>query len=199
MRRAVTIVVALGALWTLSACAPKAASKATVAGEWGALGGLTIKRADTEIEGTRDKDIYLNERYSLKGYRIALANGSYVVKLHVAETYEGIKAVGDRVYTVSLEGKPVLKDFDPYKEAGKRRFAAIVRQFTVDVADGELTLEFAEKTQNPMINGIEVLEKGGCPLWPRTRAVLLINCGAQADYKDKAGRLWKKDQEIKAQ
>ena len=152
---------------------------------WGYDGGTLVARAKTEVKGTDDDPVYLAERYSLKAYRFGVPNGRYTVRMHFAETYERIAAAGQRVYTVSVEGKPVLADFDPFKEAGAQ-FAAVVKTCRADVADGELTVEFADKVQNPMINGLEVLAPGG--------SALRINCGSTESYTGPAGRLWHKDQ-----
>ena len=126
---------------------------------WGYDGGTLVARAKTEVKGTDDDPVYLAERYSLKAYRFGVPNGRYTVRMHFAETYERIAAAGQRVYTVSVEGKPVLADFDPFKEAGAQ-FAAVVKTCRADVADGELTVEFADKVQNPMINGLGVRAPG---------------------------------------
>ena len=151
---------------------------------WGYDGGTLVARAKTEVKGTDDDPVYLAERYSLKAYRFGVPNGRYTVRMHFAETYERIAAAGQRVYTVSVEGKPVLADFDPFKEAGAQ-FAAVVKTCRADVADGELTVEFADKVQNPMINGLEVLAPRG--------SALRINCGSTEDYTSPDGRLWHKD------
>ena len=142
------------------------------------------------MANTKDKAIYLRERYELTAYRIPVPNGKCKVKLHFAETYEKVTEPGQRVFTVSLEGTPVLVDFDPFKEAGNQRFAAIVKEFKTGVKDGELTIGFTEKVQKTMINGIEVSGKNGFEL--------RINCGADADYTDKDGHVWKKDQAFSA-
>ena len=152
---------------------------------WGYVGGTIVARAKTEVKGTEDDPVYLTERYSLKAYRIVVPNGTYTVRFHFAETYARITAAGQRVYTVSIEGKPVLEDFDPFKEAGAQ-FTAVVKECQADVADGELTIEFADKIQNPMINGLEVIAPGG--------SALRINCGSTEAYTSPAGRLWHKDQ-----
>ena len=200
MRHAVVAIVVGMVLSLVPACAPKAARSALEgAGAWGAVGGLTITRDAHEIRGTRDKHIYLTERYSLEAYRIAVPNGTYTVTLHFAETYEGITAAGERVFSVSVEGKPVLVDLDPFKEAGGKAFAAVVKTCKANVADGELTIGFQKKTQNPLINGIEVTVKGGSMLWPRETFALRINCGATKDYTDNAGRIWKQDRLFAAQ
>jgi len=186
-------LVALGLVLVAGGCAPRLGAELKP-GKWGYVGGMTVRRPDTDVKGTEDEEIYLNERYSLSAYRIEVPRGTYVVKLHFAETYEGITSVGGRVFTVSLEGKPVLKDLDVFKEAGESRYVAVVKRAVAKVADGELTIEFTPKTQNPMINGIEVFRRSGCPVLPTLRPVVRINCGATEDYRDKAGNLWHKDQ-----
>ncbi|MBM4037518.1 MAG: hypothetical protein FJ290_03305 [Planctomycetes bacterium] len=201
MRTAVSLVAVCFVLAALSACAPKAPragaqqAPALSAARWGYVGGKVVTRADAEVKNTQDKAIYLNEHYGMAAYRIAVANGAYAVKLHFAETYEGIKDVGQRVFSVAIEGKPVLPDLDVFKEAGKQSFAAVVKEFEAEVKDGELTIEFAPKVQNPMVNGIEVraVRKGKAH-----GAALLINCGAATDYEAKDGRIWRKDQEYQA-
>lgn len=152
---------------------------------WGYVAGTPIARAKAEVKGTEDDPVYLTERYSLKAYRFKVPNGRYTVRLHFAETYERITTAGQRVYTVAIEGKPILTDFDPFKESGAQ-FTAIVKECKASVGDGELTLEFTDKVQNPMINGLEVLAPGG--------SALRVNCGSAEDYTDPAGRLWHKDQ-----
>jgi len=201
------VAVAMAALWS---CAPgpspagkaaeKSAAKAAVApadaAKWGCVGGMTVRRDDAPVKNTADKEVYLTERYGLTAYRIPAKNGSYAVKLHFAETYEGVDEAGKRLFSVRIEGQPVLPNLDVYKEAGNQRFAAIVKPFDTEVKDGELTIEFQENVQKTMVNGIEVLGKPGAPT---TGFELRIDCGADADYKDKAGHVWKKDQEFKAQ
>ncbi|HUT35280.1 MAG TPA: malectin domain-containing carbohydrate-binding protein [Planctomycetota bacterium] len=198
MRKALVLLAGWLALFALPACARKVQpteAPGAQAARWGYVGGLTVKRPDAEVKNTQDKAIYLNEHYSMTAYRIAVANGTYAVKLHFAETYEKIEDVGQRVFSVAVEGKPVLGDLDVFKEAGKQRCAAVVKDLEAEVADGELTIEFAAKVQNPMINGIEVVAKRR----GRARgAALLINCGATADYAAKDRRVWRKDQEYPA-
>ncbi|MFP4056632.1 MAG: malectin domain-containing carbohydrate-binding protein [Candidatus Brocadiia bacterium] len=160
-------------------------------GRWGAVGGLTVTRPDTELKNTEDKAIYLDERYELSAYRIPVPDGAYVVRLHFAETYEGITAPGERVFSVSIEGEAVLEDFDVYRAAGNQRFVAVVKEFEVQVDDGELTIEFQPKVQNAMVNGVEVVARRTV-LGPER--ALRINCGAKEPYVDAAGHCWKPDQ-----
>jgi hypothetical protein len=129
-------------------------------GKWGALNGTTVDRRPdglNEIEGTNDDVIYLTERYSMQGYRFEVPNARYLVRLHFAETYEGITGERMRLFSVEAEGKTVLKDLDVYKQAEGRN-KAIVRSFVAEVFDGRLDITFVPNVQNPEVNGIEVLK-----------------------------------------
>ncbi|MCX5672733.1 MAG: malectin domain-containing carbohydrate-binding protein, partial [Planctomycetota bacterium] len=74
-----------------------------------------------------------------------------------AETFPGIVQDGPRVFTVAIQGKPVLTDLDVMKAAGGFG-KPLVKEFKgVKVTDGKLMIEFTPKAQNPEINGIEVI------------------------------------------
>jgi hypothetical protein len=125
--------------------------------KYGAVDGKTVVRQNLKITGTKAPEVYVTERYSMTAYRFAVPNGKYAVRLHFAETYPDINTQGPRVFSVAIQGKPVLTDFDVMKTAGG--FAKpVIKEFThVEVADGKLLIEFAPKSQNPEINGIEVI------------------------------------------
>jgi acetyl esterase/lipase len=119
--------------------------------------GSTVDRGAIEIDAPRVAAVYTTERYGLSHYRVPVPGGDYRVVLHFAETYEAINEAGRRVFGVSIEGKPVLEDFDVFKEAGGRRNAAVVRTFNTRVEGGELKIEFHRGQESPLINGIEIL------------------------------------------
>ena len=122
----------------------------------GFTGGQTITRyGQMEIANTSDPDIYRVERYSMDSFAQELPNGSYVVNLHFAETFEEISGAGQRVFTFVVEGTEVA-DFDIYERAGATRQAHI-EAVPVDIADGQLDITFTSKVQNAAINGIEIL------------------------------------------
>jgi hypothetical protein len=123
---------------------------------WGAVDGTTVDRTDIGVKGTDNPKIYEFERYSMESYKFTVPNGVYTVRLHFCETYDGITAAGERVFGASINGKPVLTDFDPFKEAGALK--AIVKEFKdIQVSNGQLVIGFTPKVENPEINGIEVL------------------------------------------
>ena len=84
-----------------------------------------------------------------------LPNGKYQVKLHFAETFEGITGPGGRVFTFAVNGKE-FKDFDLWKKTGGAQ-RAYVETVDVDVTDGKLTITFTPQVENPEINGIEII------------------------------------------
>jgi len=125
---------------------------------YGAIEGQTVLRTEIKaVQGTKAPQVYLTERYGMSAYRIVVPRGDYKVRLHFAETYEGITGAGQRVFSVKINGQCVLKDLDVFKEAGG--FAEpLVKEFKkIKAPDGKLLIEFSEQVQKPEINGIEVL------------------------------------------
>jgi len=127
--------------------------------DWGAVDGMTVDRGGLSMTGTDAPGIYETERYSMTAYKFKLPNGKYTVRLHFAETYEGIFGENERVFSVSINGKLVLEDFDPYKVAGGPQ-KPIVKEFKgIAVTDGELVIGFEPNIENPEINGIEIMSE----------------------------------------
>ena len=124
----------------------------------GFSGGETIERPDVTVTGTDSPELFRSEHYNMTAFSQPVANGKYTVKLYVAETYEGVTAAGERVFSFNVEGQDV-KDFDVFKEAGGA-LKAVVKTFEVDVADGKLDIKFVEKEQAPTFNAIEIIPKG---------------------------------------
>jgi hypothetical protein len=146
----------------------------------GFVGGQTTDRGAITIAGTSDPAIYRTERWGLTGYRLAVANGDYRVRLHFAETYPAITAAGQRVFDVSVEGATVT-GLDVFARAGGAR-RAWVETLDVRVTDGALDVSLAPRVQQPMISGIEILPRGA----------VRVNVGGGA-FTDSAGRRWEAD------
>jgi hypothetical protein len=136
-----------------------AADQDFTAGKWGAVDGSTSDRTGQGVTGTDKAAIYETERYSMESYKFTVPAGTYTVTMHFAETYDGIGAAGDRVFDVSINGKPVLTGFDPFKEANGAN-KAIVKTFKdIQPANGLITIGFTPKVENPEINGIEIQQQ----------------------------------------
>ncbi|HMP83368.1 MAG TPA: malectin [Verrucomicrobiota bacterium] len=117
--------------------------------------GETIDRYGITISNTSNPGIYLSERYSMTAFSYPLPNGNYVVKLHFAETFEGIEGPGDRVFSFNVEGTE-FKDYDIWVKAGGP-LRAHVESVPVEITDGKLDITFTPKIENPCINGIEII------------------------------------------
>jgi len=121
----------------------------------GFQGGQTLERADVQVANTKSPEIYRGERYSMDSFSWPVPNGKYQVKLHFAETYEGITGPGERVFSFNVQGHE-FKDFDVYAKAGGP-LRAYVESVNVEATNGFIKVTFTPKVENPQINGIEIL------------------------------------------
>jgi enterochelin esterase family protein len=118
-------------------------------------GGQTIERPDIQIANTKSPDLYRAERYSMDSFSWPVPNGKYVVKLHFAETYEGINGPGERVFSFNVQGHE-FKDFDVWVKAGGP-LRAYVETVNVEATNGMIKVTFTPNVQNPQINAIEII------------------------------------------
>ncbi len=123
------------------------------AGSWGYIGGHAWSTSHA-ISGTVDDTLYQFERYGMTAYKFTVPNGDYHVIFHFAENYW--KSSGKRLFSVALEGTPVLSNLDLYSEAGGA-FRAYDRDFVTNVTDSVLDVVFQASVNSPKINAIEVL------------------------------------------
>jgi endoglucanase len=126
--------------------------------EQGFDGGDTVERGEIAIANTKTPSLYRTERYGMASFSQAVPNGKYTVKLHFAETYDGIGGVGNRVFSYNLEGKE-FKSFDITAKAGGD-FRAYVETVEVEIKDGKLNLSFTSEVENCVINAIEIIPAG---------------------------------------
>ena len=110
---------------------------------------------EMQIENTKDPAIYRTEHWGMTTFSQAVPNGKYTVKLHFAETWEGITGPGQRVFSFNVEGQE-FKDFDVWTKAGGKQ-KAYIETVNVEVTDGKLDITFVTDKDNPEINGIEII------------------------------------------
>jgi len=122
----------------------------------GFVDGETIERAsDLAVANTKDPGLYRTERFSMTAFSCKVPNGKYLVKLHFAETFEGISGAGERVFSFNVQGQE-FKDFDVWAKAGGGQ-RAYIETVPVEVTNGKIDITFTPKVENPEINGIEIL------------------------------------------
>lgn len=92
--------------------------------------------------------------------------GQYEVRLFMGNGFDGTSAVGNRVFDVFVEGT-VPTNFDNIDLSAQfgHRVGGMISQ-VVSVADGTLNLEFSHGVENPLINGIEIVQLGDMPSPP---------------------------------
>ena len=112
------------------------------------------------IGATGDDRLYQTHRYAMTTYTFTVPPGRYEVVLHFAEIFQYIK-VGDRVFSVIIEGETVLSHFDMLAEGLRNR--AGVKRFEVDVHGELLNIGFRAESDHyaPAINAIRVSRIGG--------------------------------------
>jgi len=81
--------------------------------------------------------------------------GEYDLIFYFAEMFSGNSQPGDRVFSVSAEGTPLLTDFDIAATHGFRY--GVAHAFTLLVSDHSLTIDFTRMSGNPAIHGIEIV------------------------------------------
>ena len=113
------------------------------------------------ISNTTDAALYQTERRAgnrLLHYNFGVANGTYTVVLHFAETQW--KAARQRQFDVTIEGKKVLDNYDIYAKAGAN--TARIETFTTTVSDGVLSIGFSSVASDggidyPTVAALEVM------------------------------------------
>ena len=122
--------------------------------EYGSMDGNTRKYDSTlQINNTEEDIIYQSEIYWFVGYKIRIPNGNYNVKLMFSENY--YDSLGSRIFDVYIEYNRVLENLDIYGQVGKN--TALVKEINdVQVDDEVLDIQFADKIDYALINGIVI-------------------------------------------
>lgn len=81
--------------------------------------------------------------------------GLYQVRLYFSELWSGASSPGERVFDVSIQGLPVLSDYDVIADVGSLN-KGVMKAFTV-TAQSNISIDFKHEVQNPAIKAIEIL------------------------------------------
>ncbi|BDD00906.1 malectin domain-containing carbohydrate-binding protein [Persicobacter psychrovividus] len=104
--------------------------------------------------------IFKHERWDAAGgneitYNFPVQNGTYTVVFYLGNAYGGTKNAGDRIFDIEAEGVTVVNDLDLITSFGHQKGGKKVA--VVNVNDGNLNIKLEHVTENPLINGIEVI------------------------------------------
>ena len=139
---------------------------------WAADTGYNTGTAKTwpntlTVSGTNDPVLFRSERYDPTpspelSYSFNIPNGTYLVRLHLAETFANTSGAGLRVFDIDIQGARAFEDVDIFTLAGGAN-QALVLEKSVTVSSGQLTIGFVHQVENPKVNAIEILPSGGTP------------------------------------
>ncbi len=129
----------------------------TLAQVWSAdtgfIGGNTASTT-SNIANTPDPKLYQTERWGNFSYQFAIPNGSYNVVLKFAEFY--FSKTGQRIFNVSINGTPVLTNFDIVAAAGAA-LTAIDKTFPVTASNNQITIQFTSGSADlPKVSAIQI-------------------------------------------
>ncbi|HUI80200.1 MAG TPA: malectin domain-containing carbohydrate-binding protein [Bryobacteraceae bacterium] len=120
---------------------------------YNAGGGTSMTSA--AVSGTTTPVLYQTDRWGTFHYNVSVANGPYTVNLKFAEIY--FTTAGSRMFNVSINGTPVLPNFDIVAQAGGA-FKALDESIPVTVTNGQINIQFTPGVADqPTVNAIEIL------------------------------------------
>jgi chitodextrinase len=119
-------------------------------------GGNAGVVTNAPIANTDDPFLFQTERFNpALHYDIPLASGDYTIRLLLAEVFDGAYTTGARVFDVFEEGDLALQSVDIFDLAGAE--TAVTLEFPTTVTDDVLNIQFGQISQNPKVNGFEIL------------------------------------------
>ena len=138
---------------------------------WGERFGNTdkekIKASQTvihePIRGTRDWPLFQSMRYGRHEleYDLPLPDGKYAIEMYIAEPWIGTgggistDCEGERLFSVAVNGNIVLRNIDPWAEAGHA--GALKRVVEAEAKNGHLVISFPEtKVGQAIISAIAI-------------------------------------------
>jgi hypothetical protein len=156
-------------------------------------GGTALSQPLQFIARAADVGLYQTFRVGQFSYDIPLRPGDYEARLYFVETHYGpgtLSGGGEtsRLFSVAMNGKPLLKIFDILKDAGGTNIGDIrVFKDVRPASDGYLHLKFDSLIDSPILNAIEIE-----PAPPgRINPIRIV--AQNNSYTDHSGNIWSPD------
>lgn len=124
-----------------------------------------IPSTDATVPGSTPSTIFDSERWDPNGgsemaWSFPVAAGTDVsVRVYLANRCTCTSAPGTRQFDVVLDGNTVLDNYDPVS-AGDQ--TGTMRSFDI-TSDGVVNLDFLHVVENPLVNGIEIIDRDAPP------------------------------------
>jgi hypothetical protein len=136
--------------------------------QYGTIGG-SAKTVTAEITGAGTQEIYKTAVEGLAFVKQRMPNGTYKVKLMMAETENS--AAGQRVFDVYCNNKKVLENIDIFNEAGKNR--ALEKTIdSVNVDNECLEIYFQASKGKSVLSGVEIEPASSTGVKPQTGSIV---------------------------
>lgn len=127
---------------------------------------VPVGSVDGTVPGSTPSAIFDTERWDPSAapalnWSFAVASGTPIqVRLYFANRCDCTNDPGERRFDITLDGTLVLDDFDIAAAVGHN--VGTMRSFDV-TSDGTVNIDFAHVTENPLINGIEIVRTDIAP------------------------------------
>jgi hypothetical protein len=122
--------------------------------DWG-----TTVPVDGTVPASTSPQIFATERWGAQSWAFPVPIGEHVqVRLFFANQYDGTSQPGQRVFNVAIDGNTVLNHFDIVATAGNK--TGTMQAFDI-TSDGDVNIDFTADTENPLVNGIEIVDTSG--------------------------------------
>jgi len=117
--------------------------------------GGSSKKKLYDVAGTLDDRVFADVRTGkFIRYSIPVPAGTYTLNLLFADPQ--FTGAGQRTFNVTVEGQPVLADFDVAASGGGR--SAISRSFQLTITDGKLDINFQGVVGKAIVSAIELFQ-----------------------------------------
>ena len=116
---------------------------------------------DNTVPSTTPSTIFDSERWDPGSlpemqWHFPVPLGTHVtVRLYFINQCGCTSGVGQRVFNVAIDGSTVLDHYDIVAGVGDR--VGTMKSFNIPSSDGNVNIDFAHVTENPLINGIEIV------------------------------------------
>ena len=117
---------------------------------WGFIGNSTAHHRDLEDVPT----LFADERIGGIQYRFDVPNRKYTVALGFFD--DSSKAVGERVFAISILNQSIEKAFDLYKVANGKRQTMTLNIKNIQVVNGFMTVQLSPVRGTPTLSWIEL-------------------------------------------
>ena len=125
-----------------------------------------VASIDPSVPATTPSAVFSSERWDPSDapemqWSFPVAAGKHIqVRLYFANRYSGTSQVGQRVFNVSIDGTPVLSNFDIVADVGDQ--TGEMKAFNV-TSDGTVNIDFSHVVENPLVDAIEIVDRDATP------------------------------------